>query len=219
VIARQAARIAPLILLPTIIVGGIVTGIFTVTESAAVGVAYILLIGFGVTRKLRLRDLYGAAVYSAMVSSVLGMLMGAGVIVSWILTRNRITQQLADYLVSFSNDPIVFMALVAVALLLLGMLMDATALIIALAPLLTPIAKKYGIDDLQFGVVFVLSSMVGLITPPVGIILAMTATIANISLESIAREIILFVGWTIVVIVLLVLLPPLTLWLPRLLGF
>jgi tripartite ATP-independent transporter DctM subunit len=218
-IARQTLRIVPLILLPVIIVGGIVSGVFTVTESAACGVFYVLLIGFLVSRKLRLRDLYDALVYSAVISSVLGMLMGAGAIVSWILTRNQVTQKLADLLVSVTADPTVFMLLVVVALLLLGMIMDAVAIIIALAPLLVPIARQYGIDDLQFGVVFVLSAMVGLVTPPVGIILAMTATVAGITLEAVSRAIVGFVAWTIAVIVLIVLLPPLTLWLPGLLGF
>jgi tripartite ATP-independent transporter DctM subunit len=218
-IARQTLRIVPLILLPVIIVGGIVSGVFTVTESAACGVFYVLLIGFAVSRKLRLRDLYDALVYSAVISSVLGMLMGAGAIVSWILTRNQVTQKLADLLVSVTADPTVFMLLVVVALLLLVMIMDAVAIIIALAPLLVPIARQYGIDDLQFGVVFVLSAMVGLVTPPVGIILAMTATVAGITLEAVSRAIVGFVAWTIAVIVLIVLLPPLTLWLPGLLGF
>jgi tripartite ATP-independent transporter DctM subunit len=212
-------RVVPLVLLPVVIVGGIVSGVFTVTESAAVGVVYVMLIGFLVTRQLRLRDLYDAVVYSAVISSVLGMLMGSGAIVAWILTRNRVTQQLADLLVSITTDPTLFMLLVVVALLLLGMIMDAVAIIIALAPLLAPIARQYGIDDLQFGVVFVLSAMVGLITPPVGIILAMTATVAGITLEAVARAIIGFVAWIIAVIALIVLIPPLTLWLPRLVGF
>lgn len=218
-ILRQTVRVVPLILLPIIIVGGIVTGVFTVTESAAIGVVYTIIIGFVLTRQLRLKDLYDATIYGAVVSSVLGMLIGAGAIVSWILTRNQVTQQLADGLTAVTADPTLFMIMVAVALLLLGMVMDATAITIALAPLLAPIARLYGIDDLQFGVVFVLCTMVGLITPPVGIILAVTASVANITLESISREIVPFVIWTAAVIALIVLAPPLTLWLPRLLGF
>ena len=218
-IVRQTVHVMPLILLPVLIVGGIVGGVFTVTESAAIGVAYTLLIGFALTRQLRLRDLYDATVYSAVVSSVLGMLIGAGAIVSWILTRNQVTQQLADFVITVTTDPTLFLAAVAVALLLLGMVMDATAITIALAPLLAPIARLYGIDDLHFGMVFVLCTMIGLITPPVGIILAITATVARISFEAISRAIIPFVAWTIGVVALIVLVPPLTLGLPRLLGF
>ncbi len=218
-LALQTLRITPLLLLPVIIVGGIVSGVMTVTESASVGVGYVLLIGFVVTRKLRLRDIYDATAYSAVISSVLGMLIVAGAIVSWILTRNQVTQQLADFTISLTTDPVMFMTAVAVVLLLLGMVMDATAIIIALAPILAPVAKTYGINDLQFGVVFVLCCMVGLITPPVGIILAMTSTIANISFESISREIVPFVICCIVVVAMLILFPSLTLWLPRAVGF
>jgi len=218
-LVRQTVRVVPLVLLPLIIIGGIVSGVFTVTESAAIGVVYTLLIGFLVTRQLRPQDIYDAVVYSAVISSVLGMLMGAGAIVSWILTRNRVTQELADFLVSLTSDPALFMLLVVIALLLLGMVMDAVAIIIALAPLLAPIARQYGIDDLQFGVVFVASAMVGLITPPVGIILAMTATVAEITLEAISRAVVGFVTWMVAVLVLIALLPQLTLWLPRMLGF
>ena len=92
----QTARVAPLLILPLIILGGITSGVFTVTESAAIGVVYVLLIGFLYTRQLAWRDVRDAIVYSAVVSSVLGMLMGSGVVIGWILTRNQIGQQLAD---------------------------------------------------------------------------------------------------------------------------
>ena len=215
----QTIRLIPIVMLPVIIVGGIVSGIMTVTESAAIGVVYTLFIGFAVTRKLRLRDLYAATVYSCVISSVIGMLIAAGAIVSWILTRNQVTQQLADFLATLTTDPTLFMVVVAIALLLLGTVMDAVAIIIALVPLLAPIAKVYGIDDLQFGVVFVVCCMVGLITPPVGVILAMTASVANIPFESISREIWPFVVCCMVVIALIIVFPQLTLWLPRSLGF
>ncbi len=215
----QTIRLVPIALLPVIIVGGIVTGIATVTESAALGVVYTLFIGFVVTRKLRLKDLYAATVYSCVISSVIGMLIATGAIVSWILTRNQVTQQLANFLGGITTDPTVFMLIVTVALLLLGCVMDAVAIIIALVPLLAPVAKVYGIDDLQFGVIFVICCMVGLITPPVGVILAMTASVANISFEAISKEIWPFVVCCAIVIVLLILFPPLTLWLPRALGF
>jgi tripartite ATP-independent transporter DctM subunit len=215
----QTIRIVPLLLLPVIIVGGIVSGVMTVTESAAVGVIYVLFIGFAVTRKLSLRDLYDATHYSAVISSVLGMLIAAGAIVSWILTRNQVTQQLADFMTSLTNEPTLFMGIVAIALLLLGTVMDAVAIIIALAPILAPVAKLYGIPDFQFGILFVLCCMIGLITPPVGVVLALTATVAKISFEAISREILPFVVCCILVVAVIILVPGLTLWLPRSLGF
>lgn len=219
VLAAETVHLLPLLGLPIVILGGIVTGIMTVTESAAVGVIYTLFIGFVVSRKLRLRDIYDAAVYSSAISSVLAMLIAAGAIVSWILTRNQVTQQLADFVIGLTTQPVLFMVVVAVALLLLGTVMDATAIMIALVPMLAPIARIYGIDDLQFGVVFVVSSMIGLVTPPVGVVLALSATVANTSYNSVSREIWPFVVCCILVVALLIVFPGLTVWLPHYLGF
>jgi tripartite ATP-independent transporter DctM subunit len=219
VILHQTFKVLPFLVLPVIIVGGIISGIFTVTESAAVGVTYVLLIGFFVTRSLSLKDVYETVLYSSVISSVVGLLLGTGAILSWILTRNRVTQELADFLATVTTDPTLFMVIVAVALLCLGMIMDVTAMMIALAPLLVPIARQYGIPDLQFGVVFVLSCMIGMITPPVGILLFMTASLAEISLEDVYLAILPFVLASFVLVALLILFPPLTLWVPSLFGF
>jgi tripartite ATP-independent transporter DctM subunit len=219
VLFRQTIRMMPLLLLPVIIVGGIVSGIMTVTESAAIGVMYVLFIGFCINRQLRIRDIYESITYSAMVSSVLGMLIAAGAIASWILTRNQATQHLADFMVSLTTDPTLFMIVVAFGLLILGTVMDATAIIIALAPILSPIAKLYGLNELQFGVVFVVCCMIGLITPPVGVILFMTSTVAGVSFEALCRAIWPFVVWCIAVVFLIILVPGLTLWVPRYFGF
>ena len=213
------ARVSPIFILPLIIVGGTVSGIFTVTESAAIGVVYITLLGFVITRELTLHHVYEAVVFSGIVSSVLGVLMGSGVIVGWILTRNRVTHHLTEYLVSWSRSPLAFMCLVAITLLLLGCLMDATAIIIALTPLVAPIAAQYGIHELQFGLLFVFTCMVGLITPPVGVILFMTCALVNLRLETLSRAIVPFVVWMVIVVALLIAVPPLTLFLPRLVGF
>ncbi len=218
-IVVQTARVIPLICLPAVIVGGITFGVFTVTESAAIGVVYTLFIGFAWTRALRLRDVYDAAVYSAVISSVVGMLMGAGAILAWILTLNRVTHALAEVLISFSAEPMVLLGLIAASLLVVGMFLDAVPIIIALAPLLAPIARQYGIDDLQFAMVFILSSMIGLVTPPVGIILFMTAGISGLSAERLSVALLPFVLWMVAVVGLLILVPGFTLWLPRALGF
>lgn len=216
---RQTVRVIPLLMLPVIIVGGIFSGVFTVTESAAVGVAYTMLVGFLSKPRLGLRDLYDATLYSAVISAVAGMLLGAGAIVSWIFTFNQVTQSLADWLTAMALAPSAFMLAVVVALLILGMLMDAVPIIIALAPLLAPIAAHYGISDIQFGLVFVVTCMIGLVTPPVGIILFMTSSLTGIKLEPLSLAVFPFVVWMAIVVVLMVFFPALTLWLPHLVGF
>jgi tripartite ATP-independent transporter DctM subunit len=215
---KQTLRVLPLLVLPLIIVGGIFSGVFTVTESAGIGVAYTILIGLFSKPRLRWKDIYDATLYSAVVSSVAGMLLGAGAIVSFILTYNRVTQDLADLLLSLAVSANVFMLIVVGVLLVLGMLMDAVPIMIALAPLLAPIAKQYGISDIHFGLVFVVTCLIGLVTPPVGIILFMTSSIAGVKLEPLSAAVLPFVLWMIAVVILMVFFPPLTLWLPKLVG-
>ena len=212
-------KVIPLLFLPIIIVGGVVSGVFTVTESAAVGVAYVLAVGFLITGQLRIRHIYEAIIYSAEMSAVLALLLSAGAIASWILTRNQATAQLTEFLVAISHDPLFFLFVMSGALILLGMVMDATAIIIALAPILAPIALSYGISSLQFGLVFVMTVMIGLITPPVGIVLFLTSSISGVSVEGISRAIIPFVLWEICVVVLAILIPEVSLWLPGIFGF
>lgn len=216
---RQTVLVLPLLLLPVVIIGGIIFGVFTVTESAAIGVFYTIIYGFISTPRLRLRDLYDAVFYSAIVSSVAGLLLATGGIISWLLTFNSVTQGLANSLVSFTENPLVFMALVMVALLVLGMLMDAAPLIIALAPLLAPIAQRYNVPDFQFGLLFVTTSMIGIVTPPVGIILFMTSSIAGISAERLSWSVLPFVLWMIVVVLAIIVFPAVTTWLPMHAGF
>ena len=104
------------------------------------------------------------------------------------------------------------------SLLVLGMLMDAVPIMIALAPLLAPIARQFGINDIQFGLVFVVTCMIGLVTPPVGIILFMTSSIAGVKLEPLSLAVLPFVVWMTAVVILMVFFPPLTLWLPKIIG-
>jgi tripartite ATP-independent transporter DctM subunit len=218
-LVRQTLRVLPLLVLPAIIAGGIISGVFTVTESAAIGVAYTVLIGLLSKPRLRVKDLYDSAVYSALISAVAGMLLGAGAIVSWILTFNRATQTLADFLALLTKSPTVFMLWVVFALLILGMLMDPVPIIIALAPLVAPIAKQYGIHQIHFGLVFVVTCLIGLVTPPVGVVLFMTSSIANVKFEALSAEVFPFVIWMTIVVILMVFFPGITLWLPRLVGF
>jgi tripartite ATP-independent transporter DctM subunit len=215
---RQTILVLPLLFLPVIIVGGIVFGVFTVTESAAVGVVYTFVVGFLSRPRLRLADIRDAMLYSAIISSVAGMLLATGAIMSWVLTFNMVTQSLAAFLVAFTSSPIVFMIMVMVALLIFGMLMDAVPIMIALAPLLAPVAQQYHIPDLQFGLLFVITCMIGLVTPPVGIVLFMTSTLSKVPAERLSWAVFPFVVWMVVVAILIIFFPFMTTWLPRQVG-
>jgi tripartite ATP-independent transporter DctM subunit len=211
--------VLPILVLPFIILAGVVGGLVTVTESAAIGVAYVVFYGFAVSRELKLRDIYDSLVYAATTSSILGMLMGAGAIVAWLMTRNQATAQLTAFVVSISSDPIVYMLIVFVVLTIIGCVMDATAVIIALAPLMAPVAMQLGIPDVQFGLVFCMTVLVGMITPPVGLVLFLTCSIGNITFNRLARAIIPFCLIESVVILAAIMIPGVTLWLPHAFGF
>jgi tripartite ATP-independent transporter DctM subunit len=218
-LVRETVRVLPLLLLPVIIIGGVTGGVFTVTESAAIGTAYVIFIGFVVTRELSIRDLYKSIVYSAEMSAVLGLLMGTGAIIAWILTRNQAAAELTSFLGHYSQDPTAFLLLTVVVLFVLGLFMDATAVIIALAPLLAPVALGFGVDPLHFGLVFILTVMIGMITPPVGIVLFITSAVGEVKFERLSRAIIPFVIAELIVVLLAVFVPAISTWLPRVAGF
>jgi tripartite ATP-independent transporter DctM subunit len=216
---RQTLRVMPLMMLPVIIVGGMFSGLFTVTESAAAGVAYTLVIGFMGTPRLKLADIYDAIVYSAVISSVAGLFISVGALISWILTYNQVTQTLADFLIGLTTDPMYFMLIVASALLICGMFIDCVPITIALAPILSPIAQRYGVPDVQFALVFIVTTLIGLVMPPAGIILFMTSSISGVKVETLSAAVFPFAVWMTAVVVLMIVFPWLTLWLPAYLGF
>ncbi len=218
-LVAETRRIALFLALPVIVIGGILSGVATVTESAAIGAVYILCVGGVVLRRLSWRDVFDSMVWTGLMSSVVGMLIAGGSIIAWILTRNRATAQLADYLTSISTEPIFFMFVVAGALFVVGMFIDVVMAIIALAPLLAPVAEIYGISTLQFGLVFILAIEIGLITPPVGYLLFMSAVIAEVKIERLFVAILPFVLAEATVVVAIILWEPLTTWLPGLFGF
>jgi len=209
----------PMLLLPVIILGGIMTGVFTVTESATIGVFYALVVGFFVTKKLKLSDIPGCLIGAAITTGTVAMLFAAGSLVSWILTVNQIPAMLARMITTYISSPYVFMLFVTVFLAILGCFMDATAAIIMMAPILYPIATSFGINTFTFGVLFTMVMMIGMITPPVGVALFVTSSVAEVPIKSLIRMITPYVIEQFLVVLILIVFPPFTTWLPTVLGF
>ena len=134
------------------------------------------------------------------------------------MTYNGITQTVADFLLSVTTSGTVFLLLVAAIVTFIGTVMEPVPIMIALAPLLAPIAKVYNVSDIHFALVFVVTSLIGMVTPPVGIVLFMVSSIANVSLERLSIVILPFVLWMCVVVLLMIFIPDITLWFPRYLG-
>lgn len=207
------------LLMPIIILGGIISGFVTPTEAAAIAVFYALIIGFFVYKDITIKNLPIYFLNTAIVTSVVMLLIGIGRLLSWVLTINQIPIMLENLLHSFSTSSIVFLLIIAFILFIVGLFMEGSAAIIMLAPVLAPISVTYGIDPIHFGFLMVMNLMLGMITPPVGVILFVASGIANISVEEILIEIWPYILVAYGVLLLVILFPEVTLFVPRLFGF
>ncbi len=207
------------LLMPVIIVGGILGGIFTATEAAAVAVAYAVLVGFFVTKELKWEHIPPALVRSGVTTSVVFMLIATSNAVSWILTTQQVPRLIANFLKAVAPSQWMFLLIVNIFLLIVGCLMDLSAAMIMLVPILAPIATTYGVHPLHFGFIVVLNLVIGLLTPPVGVCLFVVAGIARISLERVVRAVWPFLLWQIVVLAFVTYVPALCMAIPRWLGY
>lgn len=207
------------LLMPGIILGGILGGFMTATEAAAVAVAYAVFVGACITRELRWEHIVHALTRCVVVTSVVFFLVATSTIVSYILTVTMMGETLSSVLRSISSDPQVFLLLVIVFLIVIGCMLDNLAAMIMIAPLLSPIAAQYGIDPLHFGCVFVLASVIGMLTPPVGAVLFTVCGVVKCPIEVVARETVPFLLLIIGVLLAVAYVPAVALTLPRLAGY
>ncbi len=156
---------------------------------------------------------------TVVITGGIALILGAAALLGLILTRAQVSQNVAEFLTSVSDNPIVFMILVNVVLLILGALIDATAVILVTVPVLLPIAIDFGVDPIYFGVVMIINLMIGLLTPPVGSVLYITSSVSGTPVDVVFRGIAPFLIPLIAVLVLITAFPSISLWLPRLLGF
>lgn len=206
-------------LMPVIVIGGIVAGAFTATEGAAIAVVYGLAIGFFVTRKLKLTDLPSLLLRAAITSAMVGALIAFASAVTFLLTVDLLPQKLSTALQAITTNPLMFNLLVAAILFVVGMFMESNAAYIMLVPLLHPIALQYGIDPLHFGLLFVLNLVIGMLTPPVGVVLFVVCGITGIKMGALVRAVWPFIAYMYAVLFACMLYPPLVTWLPKMLGY
>ena len=212
------ARALPGLLTAVIIVGGILSGFFTATESSAVAVVYALLITYGVYRDVGLRTLPRVLIESVRTISVVMLLIGTAAAFGWVVNYLGIPEQVTAWFAAISDSPIVVLALINVMLLVLGTIMDMAPLILITTPILLPIAVKIGLDPVQFGIMMMLNLGIGLCTPPVGSTLFVGCAIGRTSMERVTRAIWPFYLAMLAVLLAVTYLPFITLWLPRLIG-
>ena len=200
---------------PAILFAGLFGGVFTPTEAAAVAVAYALVLGLFIYRDLRLAALPKIILQTVETTGVVLALVMAASLLSYCLALSQVPQIAGAWLAGLSSNPLVYLMVVNVVLLVVGCFMEAIAAMLILVPILVPPALALGVDPIQFGLVFVLNLMIGTITPPVGVVLYVTARVADISFERVTRATLPFLVPLLVVLLAITLWPPLTTWLPQ----
>ena len=218
-IGHELKRSLVIFMMPVVVIGGIVGGAFTATEGSAVAVVYAMAIGFFVTRRLRLADLPEAMIRTAITSAVVGAMIAFASVVTYMLTVDQLPAQLSQWLRATTTNPLVFNLLVALALFIVGMFLESNAAYIMLVPLLHPIALQYGLDPLHFGFLFVFNLVIGMLTPPVGVVLFVLCGITGIKLGELVRHVWPFIAAMYALLFVCMFFPPLVLWLPKLLGY
>lgn len=217
-IARSFLPAVPGLLMPVIILGGILGGIFTATEAAAVAAAYALLVSLFVTRSLRWKDVPDVFLRSGLLTSAVLLIVSMASVFSWLLTILRVPQNLATWLGGITDSRAITLVLLALFILLTGLVIDTLPAVIILTPILAPVAANVGVDPLHFAMVLVLNLAIGMVTPPIGPVLFVIATVGGLRLERVARAVIPFLLAELVVLSLVIAFPQLSLAIPSLFG-
>lgn len=204
---------------PIIILGGILVGVFTPTEAAAIAVAYALLVSFLVLRSMRLSDLLDVMKRSAIASATVLLLVGAAVSFKTVVSLSHAPEILAEFILGLSENPLVLLFLINILLFVVGMFLDAGPAIIILGPILGPIFVDLGVHPIHFAIIMSVNLTVGLATPPMGLVLFVASSVSGERVETISRAILPFLAVEVVVIFLITFVPALSMTIPRLTGF
>ena len=195
--------------LPIIIIGGIRLGIFTATEAGAVAIIYAVILGI-IYKELKAKDMAVAFKETVTTTASIMLIVSAAAVFSWILTKERIPQQLTEWMMATISNKYVFLIIVNIFLIIVGMFIEGNASMIILVPLLAPIAKSYGIDEIQFAMVYIFNNAIGAFSPPMGTLMFVTCGITGCKTKDFIKEALPFYIMLIVVLFLLTFCPPFT---------
>ncbi len=209
----------PTLLMPVILLGCIYSGITTPTEAAALAAAYAVLVSTVIYRSLTWREGYNAVLISAKTSASIGMMIGGALVFNYVVTVENIPETLRALLQGWELTPLQFLLLVNVILLVLGCVLEGTAVLLIIVPVFIPAAQALGIDLVHFGVVVVVNIMLGLVTPPYGLLLFIMTNISGSPMKDIIRDCLPFLAWMVLCLGLITFFPDLVLWLPRMAGY
>lgn len=217
-VVRQFVEAIPSLFLLVVVMGGIVGGVFTATEAAAVAVLYALVLAF-VYREIGVRDLPKILLDSATTTAVVMLLIATSLSMSWIMAYANIPQNVTAALLSLTDSPIAILLMINLVLLVVGTFMDMTPAVLIFTPIFLPVVVGLGIDPIHFGIIMVLNLCIGLCTPPVGAVLFVGVGVARTSIVKVVRPLVpLFIAMVVALLVV-TFVPALSLWLPGLFGY
>lgn len=214
VLGRAMKRAFLPLMTPVLLIGGMTTGAFTPTEAAIAATFYALILGLFVYKTLSLRGLVKVTMETAETTAIVLLIVAGASIFGWLITTTRVTDEIADIVLSITQRPWLILLLVNVFLLAVGCFMETIAAITILVPVLLPLMEKIGVDPVHFGLIMVLNLMIGLLTPPVGMVLYILARVANISFERTTRACSPFLIPLVITLLIVTYVPEVSLWLP-----
>lgn len=212
-------RAFPALMMPVVLLGCIYSGITTPTEAAALAAAYALVISVVIYRSISFAAFYAALKTSSKTTASIGMLIAGSLVFNYVVTVENIPDSLRVIMTGWDLSPVGFLILVNVLLLLLGCVLEGTAILLIIVPVFIPTAQALGIDMVHFGVVVVVNIMLGLVTPPYGLLLFIVAKISGAPIASIIRDALPFLFWMVVCLAIITFVPDIALWLPRMFGY
>ena len=208
----------PSLLLLIIVLGGIIAGIFTATEASGIAVLYCLILAF-IYREIQWKDMPGIIIQTTLTTCIVLLLVATSIGLSWVMAYQEIPQSVSAALLNLSDNPFVILLIINLILLFVGVFMDMTPAVLIFTPIFLPIVtQQLGIDPIHFGIILIVNLCVGLCTPPVGTILFIGCSVANIKIQSVIRPLIPFFLVMIAVLMLVTYVPEISLWLPGLFG-
>jgi len=205
------------LMMPFIILGGIYGGVFTPTEAASVAVVYAFLISIFVYREIKIKDMGSILAKAGVNTSIVLLVIATSASFSWLITSAQIPAMIADAMLGISEKAFVLILLINLLLLFLGIFLETTAIILLITPILLPLALQIGLDPILLGIIMVINTSIGMITPPMAVNLFVACGISNLRIEQISRRIVPFLIVGIVIILLISNIPQLSLWLPQVL--
>lgn len=212
---KAGYKAIPGLMAPAILIGGMLLGFFTPTEAATIAVAYAIIIGF-MLKTLTLKKLWQSFKQSSMDSAAILITFIGASLIGLIVTRLHVADAAIKFMTEFTTSPTVLLLVINIFLLIVGCLLDSNCSIILLAPILLPLVKAFGINEVHFGVIMVFNLMLGLLTPPMGAVLFVTCKVAKLSLKELLKEVWPFIVWLLAALMIVTYVPLTVTWLPSL---